>query len=267
MALEKLWRLLKLWRGWTALDIASNLEYRFDFVLRTIAMVIFGMLGPLVATLIYSVSAGVPGWSYEQFLLITGTFTLVGGLDFLFFRSMGWKIVDQIRHGTYDKTLVKPVGALGFATATAFDFEGLPGTLVGMVIVGWSLIKMGWLFSLTNLTLYLIVVGLALLFKYALNVIVTSLSFLIVKSYTVLNIVDDILDIGRNPLTIYGQTGMLLFTFFLPVGLMAFYPASALLGKLSLVVIGELALVAFAFFGFSLLIWHFAIRKYASAGG
>jgi len=256
-----------IWRGWVKLEISKLMAYRFNFVLKSIAMLIFGIGGPLIAMIIYNISSGIPGWTFEEFLLINGIFIFIAGLNHLLFESMTWRIIHKVRDGSFDVRLVKPISALIYATITGVELEGLSRTFLGGIIIVYSLVKMGWAFSLINLVSFIFLIFLAMIFMYSIDVITTALSFLVVKSYALMDIFREFTHVGRYPITIYGTTGMMAFTFLFPVGLAAFYPASAILGKIPTITIFYLAAVAFAFFGFSILLWKLAIRKYSSAGG
>ena len=260
----KFWR---IWKGWFKLQIASEMAYRFNFLLKTIAFVTFDMFGPFLAMVIYSVSNGLPGWTFEEFLLLQGTFILSTGITHLFFWGFSGKIVEEVRWGNYDRELVKPANPLLLALANGSDLDGLPRALTGMVISAYALWQIGWVFNLLQLFAYGILIVAAVTFLLSLQVIIAAMAFLFVKSYTLMNIFDILTDIGKNPISVFGSFGALIFTFAFPIGLAAFYPASAILGKLSLLQVGGVIGVALAFFGFGALLWSIGIKKYASAGG
>lgn len=259
--------LLNIWKGWIKLELSKEIAYRLNFLFKAIAMFAFGISGPLVAIIIYGVSKGIPGWNFEEFLLLTGIFLFIKGLNHLIFESMTWKTIDLIREGSYDVRLVKPINPLTYATLTAFDIDGITNTLLGGFVLTFALIKIGWIFNLINLVSFIFLIFLALLFIYSIDILITSMAFLVVKSYALLDIFREFTNIGKNPLTIYGATGSMVFTFIFPVGLAAFYPASAILGRIPTITIFYLAAIAFGFYCFVLLMWKLAIKKYSSAGG
>ncbi len=260
-------KLARIWIGATRLELSDELSYRFNFILKTITHTLTSAIIPLITLLVYTVSSGIPGWSLEEFLLLNGSFMFIGGLGSTLFQSMTWRTIDKIWHGRYDMDLIRPVRPLVLATLNTFNPDGLAYIFVGASIMAVSLVKMHWVFNAISTLSFVLLVGLALLFFYSIDIITIALSFLFVKTFALANAVEEIINIGKYPLSIYGSTGMVLFTFLFPVGLAGFYPAQALLGKLSFLMIGKLALVAFAFFGFSLLLWSVWMKKYSSAGG
>jgi len=260
----KFWR---IWKGWFKLNLSSEMAYRLNFLLKAVAFATFDFFGPIVALVIYNVSQGLPGWSFEEFLLLQGTFIFSTGLVHLFFWGFSGKVIDGVRNGNYDIELVKPVNPLLLALATGSDIDGLPRSAVGASIVTFALIKLGWAFSVVHLLAYGSLIVAAVLFLLSLQIIIASLAFLFVKSYTMLNIFDVLTDVGKNPITVFGPLGTAILTFAFPIGLAAFYPSAAILGRLSVLQVGEVIGVAVAFFAFSVLLWQFGIRKYASVGG
>jgi ABC-2 type transport system permease protein len=177
------------------------------------------------------------------------------------------RTVEKLREGLYEIDLLKPHNPLSFATITAISVEDWPTPVVGLTIISYAASRLHFMFSFTNIASYLLLILFGILFLYSLAILVTSLAFLVVNAYSLINILDELINIGRYPLSIYNFIGIAIFTFILPVGLAAFYPASALLGRLSWQVMGELAIVTFGFLGLAILIWNQAIKKYASAGG
>lgn len=260
----KFWR---IWKGSTKLTLAADLAYRFDFILKAMAYTLFNFFSPIITLLIYSNSSGIPGWSFPEFLLMSGTFLFAQGIAWTAVGGLPEKIIYKVQNGTYDADLIRPIRPLLLATAKAFVFDNIPNILVGAVIISYSLIKMGWTFNIWNSLGFASLILLAVLFFTTLDIIASALAFLATKTYTILNIFEEFTGAGKNPLTIYGVTGKILLTFVFPVGIAAFYPAEALLGRLSAIGFIEITIASLTFFGFSLLLWTLAIKKYTSAGG
>ncbi len=259
--------LLRIWKGWVKLKFSSAMTFRFNFFLKAIAMVIFGIMGPIAALIIYSVSSGIPGWSFEEFLLLNGIFIFVSRLSALLFGGLAEDTIEKVREGEYDVNLVKPVSPLAFASVTAIKLDDAAGVLVGGFVIIYSLLKIGWLFNLINLLSFVFLLALAVIFMYSIDILIAALGFLVVKSYALLDIFYEIVGVGKNPLTIYGVTGIMFLTFVFPVGLAAFYPASAILGRMQTIALLYLAATALGFFAAALVLWKLAIKKYTSAGG
>ena len=260
-------RWLRIWKRRTAIEIASEMAYKGDFFLKSIGIAVIGVIGPLIALLIYSNSKGIAGWSFEQFLLLTGLFSLASGLSSLFTMAMTFRTIEKIRDGTYDIDLVRPMRPLSYALATATDIDASAEVIAGMAIVSYALPKLGLHLATANVAASLLIIFLALLFFLSLNIIIVAFAFLFVNTYTLIDLFYEVAKIGKNPISVYGKTGSALLTYVFPIGLAAFYPAQALFGVLSLVEVLKLSLVAFGFLAFAIILWELGIRKYQSAGG
>jgi ABC-2 type transport system permease protein len=79
-------------------------------------------------------------------------------------------------------------------------------------------------------------------------------------------IFDSITAFGNYPRTIFSKTFQTIISYVIPVSVIAFYPASALLGK-DISGILPILLVCMVFFILSLGVWKLMLSKYTSAGG
>jgi ABC-2 type transport system permease protein len=92
------------------------------------------------------------------------------------------------------------------------------------------------------------------------------LLFFWVGSSRVYEIHDAVTSFGRYPRSIYSKPLQFVITSVLPVAMIAYAPASALLGKVETgLAVGVCFSVVFLLAG--LWFWHFMLRKYTSAGG
>ena len=260
----KFWR---VWKGWLALQVSAEMAYKLNFILKMFAMITFDSFGPLLAFVIYNVSSGIPGWNFSEFLLMQGAWTLTTGLTHLLFWGFSGRVIEGVRDGNYDLVLMKPANPLVLALATGADMDGSSRVAVGSVISIFALIKLGWIFNIVNFMSFVLLVIAAILFLLSLQVIIAAMAFLYVKSWTLMNIFDVLIDLGKNPLSVLGPIGMSFFTYCLPIGLAAFYPASALLGKIAIVNVIGMFFVGLTFFAFSAGLWSFGLKHYTSAGG
>lgn len=258
---------LKLWKNTFSLELSSDMAYKANFIIKSFALVVADLIGPLIIMLIYRSSSGVPGWSFEEFLLFQGTFIFVVGMSHSFFFLIPFQAIENIREGTFDKIMIKPFNPLLYLTFSSVDIEGFAEVITGLALMVWAFVKLEIILISLNTLAYMILMLLALLFLYSLMVLISSFAFLFVKSLGLFDLLFKILDVGRYPMNVYGFEMRLIFTFILPVAIISFYPASALLGTLGIANILEIFLPVIAFFGFSIFLWNLAIKKYTSAGG
>ncbi len=247
--------------------LSSDMAYKWNFIIKMVAIVFMDLIGPLVILLIYSTTSGIAGWSFEQFILFQGILTFVIGIGQTFFLHIGYDVMDMVQHGKFDTVLVKPFRPLVQLTLSSLDWEFVPEIFVGIALMVWAFVKLGLPVFALNTLMFLILMILGIIVYYSIIVLISSLAFLVVKAWGLFSLLWRSMDFVRYPLDIYSLPLRNLFTFFLPLGLASFYPAKALFGEVSWLFVGEMVLVVGAFFGISLILWHFAMKKYSSAGG
>lgn len=248
------------------MELASELAYRGNFFLKLVAVALLDLLSPLVALLIYETTSGIPGWSFAEFILFTGTFTLIAGLGRALFVGIPFEVIDSVRDGTFDKILLLPYKPLKYLSFTGFDLNGIPEMLVGLCLVAWSAGQLSIGLG-PHVAAYALFVALGVAFQYAVYIIISALAFLVVRSWALFEIWESMQKFARYPLNVYGHGLQIALTFFVPIAISAHVPAKALLGAFSLAGLLSVALPVAAFVVLAAFLWEQAMRKYSSAGG
>jgi len=258
---------LRLLKKTFSMELSSELAYKINFIIKSLGLIILDLIGPIIMLLIYTISSGIPGWRFEEFILFHGTFVFVIGLSHSLFFVFPLQVIENVRNGTFDKFLLKPFNPLLYLTFSSVDIEGFAEVFVGLALVLWAIIKLNIIIFSFNMMGYILLIIMALIFLYSLMVLISSLAFLFVKSFGLFDLLFKILDVGRYPMNIYGFEMKLIFTFILPIAVISFYPASVLLGTLSFLSLVEILTPVIVFLIFSIVMWNFAIKKYTSSGG
>jgi len=248
-----------------ALAFEDEMAYKAAFFIQTLSLFLGDLVVPIVSTLIYSVSAGIPGWSLYEFILFQGTLIIVIGLWHMFFAGLLGETINSVKEGTFDKVLLKPFSSLAYVTSRGFDLDGIGEFLSGIAIVVFAMFKLK--FALILLIPYVIAILLGALFEFSLTVIASSFAFIFVKTWRLYEFISALERFGRYPLIIYSEGLRFILTFGVPVAMASYYPASLLLGKESLSMALIAAIPVLVFFGIALLCWRYAMTKYSSAGG
>jgi len=248
-------------------ELNKEMVYKWNFIIKVLSLVSVDIVSPLITLLIYRTTLGIPGWSFEQFILFQGTFIFVMGFNRLTQIAFAWKVIYEVREGTFDKFLIKPFNTLIYLSVTSWDLEGIGDLIVGILLLSWSFAKLGVHIISFNFLAYAFLVLVAMLFTYSIMVLISSLSFIVVKSFALFDIFFNLIETGRYPATIYNYGFRYFVSFFFPIAIASTFPATALLKGYSLLGVLELSAPVFIFFGISVLLWSFAMKKYSSAGG
>ena len=245
--------------------MARALTYRLDFVMSLVITLGFNILFPLVTILIYRSGASFPGWNFYEVLLIQSIYTLSLGFACIMFSNVLWATMRHIREGSFEIVLLKPLNPLFFLIASNFD----PGS-AGLIIGGGFM----FVFSLLNTEIASIAAIPAFLLLFAggfavmagINMIMAATSFKWVGNSRIPEIFDSIMTFGKYPITIFPQAIRGITTFIVPISMIGFYPASALLGRLDYTVLfAVIPCLLFMLFGIRL--YQYMVKLYEGVGG
>ena len=245
--------------------LASRMAYRGDFFMSMIIMLLVEMGAPLLTILIYRNGASFPGWTMYEALLIQGVFLLAKGIALPFFFGIVWNTIERVQEGTFDLLLIKPKSALFLAIVTAFDSEDLGKLFGGITLFALSLSRIptpGLWECLQFAALFFI--ALITLFGFAL--ILAGLGIVWIGNFRVYDIFDSVVNFGMYPAVIFSKSLQTVITLIIPIAILGYIPATALLGKPAAGTWSAVA-VSIVFLLFSLRFWHWMLKKYTSAGG
>ncbi len=259
-------RYLKIFWKFVSLDLSSEFRYKLNIVMKFLSLIVMDFIGPLIALLIYSNTLGIPGWTLYEFLLFQGTLTLVLGLGHSFAFRFAWEVMDMVRNGELDKVMVKPLKPLTYLMLGSFNFPGMAEIFAGLVIIIYALLNLNLGFTL-NYIPYIAFILLAVLFQFGVATLISASSILFIKSWALFDIWMHMINFARYPSIIFSVAIRFLITFIFPVAIASFYPAAALLGRLSLAETLLPMLAVILFYIVSRLLWYLAMKKYTSAGG
>ena len=216
-------------------------------------------------TIIYTISSGIPDWTYFQLLLLSSTASFV--LDSVWYLIVPREIVNSMRTGELDKYLLRP-----FDKITCI-LSAYPGNLTGIVeIIGFLSLTIYCIINL-NLPLTSIVIFFS---TVAIGVAALTMMFLFItilayKSMNSAQFTHSILNISKfsnsYPLGIYGNVIQLIFTLILPIGFAVYYPVQVLLGMTTplftiILIFAFAIIIIITKLGFDNL-----IKSYSSGGG
>jgi len=258
-------RMINIYKTCVATAMARALAYRLNFMLSMFITLCFNLFFPLTTILIYRSGARFPGWDFYEVLLIQSIFTLSLGLACVLFSNVLWSTMQHIREGSFEVVLLRPVNPLFFLIATNFDTGSFGLLIGGGVMFGIAVMHTGIVSpAAVPQFLFLFAGGFAVMTGF--QMIMAATSFKWVGNARLPDILDSILSFGKYPASIFPRAVKTLASFIIPVGMIGFFPASALLGRLDpVVLISVIPCVLFMFFG--IWLYHYMVRLYEGVGG
>jgi len=257
--------ILSIYKTCVATAMSRALTYRLNFMLSMLITLCFNLFFPLTTILIYNSGASFPGWDFYEVLLIQSIFTLSLGLAYILFSNVLWSTMQYIREGSFEAVLLRPLNPLFFLIATNFDTGSFGLLIGGGAMFGIAIAHTG-IISLAAVAQFFLLFTAGFAVMTGFQMIMAATSFKWVGNSRLPDILDSILSFGKYPVSIFPPAIKTLASFIIPVGMIGFYPASALLGRLNpVVLISVVPCILFMLFG--IWLYHHMVRLYEGVGG
>lgn len=258
-------RAFAVYLRYIGVSLRQAAAYKLDFFSTLVITFVSNLITPLVIILSYSAGASIPGYTFNDALLIQSVFMLSTGICSLFFGNVIWKTMDLVREGSLDMLLLKPGSAAFIILASSFDIGNAGTLLSGLVMFAYcmtntaapALLSVAWF-------VYLLIMG--VLVWLALVLILAATSFKWVGNGRLYEIFDSLSSFGRYPQSIYKGSLRNALTYVLPVLMLGAFPASALKGNMGIEMLVSSA-AGVVLFALGLLLFRGMISLYQSAGG
>ncbi len=257
----------QVWTRSIRASLARRMAYRADLALDIAVTLLSELVGPAITLLIYGSTSGkgFPGWAMYEVLLIQSVFLMSRGLAFPLFMGLMYGVLDQVRTGRFELTLLRPRAPLLILVTQGIDPIAFTRLAGGICVFAISLSHLPPP-SAPGVAAFVLLFAFSLLVLFSLALFLSGTLFLWVGNGRVYELLDILLNFAQYPLSIFPRAFALAMSVAVPVAMVSYIPASALLGRLDL--IGLLAVPASAaFFVLSLLFWEKMRSKYTGADG
>jgi ABC-2 type transport system permease protein len=257
-SLRLLWLSLRL-------GILNALQYRVNFVIQLVRSIVG--LGTALAgiAVVFGQTDELGGWSREEIVAVLGVFWLVGGLVGFVTRPSMEALMEGVRLGTLDFTLVKPADAQVLVSVNRVEVWRLVDVALGAVTVVVAVVglgeRVGW--ERAGAFAVMLLGGIAIIYSFLL--ILATLAFWLVKLENILVIYGTMYEAGRWPIGIYPPWLRLALTVVVPVAFAITVPVEALVGRLDASTLFTTLGLAAAFLVGSRLFWRYGLRHYTGA--
>jgi ABC-2 type transport system permease protein len=247
------------------LGVMHELQYRTNLIIQLVQSTVGLATALLGLGIVFSKTDTLAGWGPTELLAIVGVFTLVSGLTQLVIRPSLARFMEDVRLGTLDFILTKPVDAQMLASMRQIEVWKLVDVVVGLVVLAVAIGQLGASVGPAEAILFLVALlaGVTIISSFLL--ILATCAFWCVRLDNILNIFQSMYEAGRWPIGIYPpwlRTGL---TFLVPIGFAITVPTEGLVGRLtSPNLLGAIAL-AVALPLIARAFWKIGVRHYSGA--
>lgn len=221
--------------AWTYLRIGvmNELQYRVNFFIQLLQSAIAVGTGLIGLALVFGQVDSLAGWTRPELLAVMGVHILMGGVIRSAIQPNMERLMNDVLNGTLDFALTKPADSQALVSVREFRFWQLTDVVVGLVILIIAVNQLQEKMRAFQIVAFLAALVMGAIMLYCVWLMVTSVSFWVVRVHEIVNLFEGLYAAGRWPVGIYPdwlRTGM---TFLVPVAFAVTIPAEAMTDRLT----------------------------------
>lgn len=262
---------LKIYFRYIGISIRSQMQYKASFLIEVFGNFIFTFVEFIGIWAMFQRFDSLKGWTLPEVALFYGIVNTAFAISEAVAR--GFDIFpSMVKSGDFDRLLLRPRSTAMQVAAQEIQMIRLGRFLQGIVILIWAavLIDISWTFP-KILLLIVSVLGGSCIFS-GLFILQATMSFWSTETLELVNTMTyGGVETAQYPLVIYRTWFRRFFTFVVPLALINYFPALAILGRPDDMGTPEFLmwaspLLGFVFLVITLRIWQFGVRHYTSTG-
>ncbi len=258
-------RYLRLIGVYFRLGVLNELEYRGNFFVQVFQSILSlaTALGGLAV--IFSYTDNLGGWTPAELLALLGVYFLVGGIIGLVIQPSMQRLMEDVREGTLDFTLIKPADAQFLVSVRQFQLWKAMDLLIGLGLLAAGLRGLESQLGPGPAVAFIIALTAGGVIVYSFWMMLSTLTFWVVRAENILVVFQSVYQAGRWPLSVYPSWLRYGLTFVIPVAFATSVPVEALSGRLSPAALaGSLALAALLLY-LCRRFWLLGLKRYSGA--
>ncbi|MBN2559576.1 MAG: ABC-2 family transporter protein [Phycisphaerae bacterium] len=266
-------RAFRLMLLFVRVSVQNVAAYRFDLIARTIVSLMHVGAELLGVWIIFTNTQVLAGWRWQHMLVLVGVYRIIsGGIHMSIMPNMR-KVLEDIREGTLDFVLMRPVHSQLLVSIREFVIWRVADVVLGVCLAVYGCVKLVGHVPLGAAVTFVLMLTAGFAIVYSVWLMLATLCFWFVRIQNIEMIFWNVFEAGRFPIVIYRPSVRWLLTFVVPLAFITTFPAVSFIGDPSL--LGEGGAVsaapvwAFGIAAVMLLIsgwfWLFGLRHYSGA--
>lgn len=264
--------LQKYARMWTSLGrytLARELAFRGNFLVKISVEILW--LSILIAFFetVFRRTSTIAGWGQWEYMFFVGCYFALNGLIETLFLENCNEFAELVRTGDLDFLLLKPIDEQFLITCRRVDWGTALNVIMGFGLMGFALFRLGWVFDLSAVFLFLITFLCGTAIAYSFMVALTSVSVWMVRNQSLMEMWWLFSSLARYPKSIFQGTWAspigIVFTYMLPILLVVNVPSQVMVGILDWPMVGFTLLATLICLLASRSFFRYALKSYRSA--
>ncbi|UKJ62318.1 ABC-2 family transporter protein [Cellulosimicrobium cellulans] len=254
-----------IWAGWRATLVGAT-EYRSDLVSGTVVSVIWLGVSAVPSIVLSLHTDGAGGWTLPRLMYLLAIWYFMDAVMWIVIQPNIGRWGEEVRSGTLDVLLLKPVHSLILCSLRTLGVQDLPKLVLAVVLGVLAVSSGGGPTSAPALLGSVVCVGCGVVLMWAFGVL-TSYKVLSQVQFDASFLLHAGLNLGRVPVPLYGQVLSLLLTWVVPVAFVTTVPAQVMFGMVPVWMTAIAVGITAAVVGLVVLLWNRELRRYAGAMG
>ena len=243
----------------------NELQYRANFFIQLVQAAIGFATGVIVILLVFSHTDDLNGWDANELLALFGVQMLLGGVVHAVVQPAMQKMMDDVREGTLDYVLTKPLDAQLLVSVREARVWRLMDALGGLTIIVYALTQVERAVGLEDVAGFLVMISLGAAMLYCFWLVLATMAFWVVRIWAVNDVFEGLYQTGRWPIGIYPGWLRYGLTFLVPIGFAVTVPAQAVTARLNWQTAAAAAAFAVVAIIVSRAVFRRGLRSYSGA--
>jgi len=248
-------------------SLIREMSFKANFILWMVVEFLW-FLGQIVfLEVLYGHVDAIGDWTKWQCVLLVGTHQLTSQIFQAFFYVNLSELPELIRTGRLDIMLLLPVDSQFAVSTRKFGMDNIVNAIVGASIVSFSLYQLHLVPRPHQIVLYLVAIAFGVTVHYSIMFGLATIAFWIVRAQGLIYGYFNVFNIARYPDVVFRGVFKVIFSYLIPVIIVANVPSRILARALESPWAGLFQLAGASLFIFFMTraFWHFALRRYSSA--
>ena len=217
-------------------SLVREMTFRSNFVITVLTRAFWFAAQLTLFEIIFRAIDLIEDWNRFEYFSFMATGMMINAVVEAFFMPNCANFSELIRTGNLDFALLKPIDTQFLISFEKIDLAMLNQVFLAGALLGYSLYRLPVAISLTNVVMYLLLLGVGVTFMYSLMIALASTSVWFGRNQGLYDFWFYITIFARYPRSIYGGSpaGDILravFTYVVPILLVVTVPARKLLDK------------------------------------
>jgi ABC-2 type transport system permease protein len=256
---------LRLFALFAQTEFQREIEYRANLAMEVAQMVMFIATSVGAVLVLFTYTEALNGWTLAQMLVLLGVYYFIRGVAELVFLPSVTQMMEHVRQGTLDFTLLKPANSQFLVSFRQLNVVQIAQIALGSVVIALGVARLGETVTISTAAAFAVALACGVVLVYAVLMILSTLSFWFVKVDNILVIFASFMDAGRFPIDLYPGWLRLTLSTVVPVGVAVTLPAQAIAGRLDAISLSAMIAVAIAAAWFTTWFWRRGLASYTGA--